>query len=171
MVEIDILQILLTPENLSILLYYFIPGYLFFAFIRFKEFFGLREKWKVITGLDMIVFSIIVSITFSLNFMLIFYAIIGYSAVVISILGILLVQLPVHYFEKSGSYKAEYAFLVTLSILVTLYSEMTYGASFSYIRLLSPSFGLFFFLLVFKILRYKLLDTVRPESKNDIRFI
>ena len=83
MVEIDILKILLTPDNLSIFLYYFIPGYLFFAFIRFKEFFGLREKWKVITGLDMIIFSIIVSIAFSLNFMLIFYAIINYYAVII----------------------------------------------------------------------------------------
>ena len=171
MVEIDILKILLTPENLSILLYYFIPGYLFFAFIRFKEFFGLREKWKIISGLDMIIFSIIVSITFSMNFMLIFYAIINYSTVIISVLGILAVQLPVHYFEKSHSYKSEYAFLIVLSVVVTLFSELVYNEPFSYLKLLSPSFGIFFFLLVFKILRYKLMETIRPESKNEIRFI
>jgi predicted tellurium resistance membrane protein TerC len=170
-VEIDILKILLTPDNLSIFLYYFIPGYLFFAFIRFKEFFGLREKWKIITGLDMIIFSIIVSIAFSLNFMLIFYAIINYSAVIISILGILLVQLPVHYFEKKHSYKTEYAYLIALSIAVTIFSEFVYNAPFSFIEMLSPSFGIFFFLLVFKILRFKLMETIRPESKNEIRFI
>jgi len=100
MIQIDILGLILAPENLSILLYYFIPGYLFFAFIRFKEFFGLRDKWKIITDLDMIIFSIILSIIFSLNFILIFYAFVGWSVGVLSVLGLLCVQLPIHYFEK-----------------------------------------------------------------------
>ena len=171
MVEIDILRLILAPESLSILLYYFIPGYVFFAFIRFKEFFGLRDKWKIITGLDMIIFSIVVSIIFSMNFALIFYAFIGWSVAVISVLGMLCVQLPMQYFEKSNSFKAEYAYLAVLSIVVTFYSEVSYTiATTSYLKLLSPSIGLLFFLLMFKILRYKLLQTLRPTTKNDIRF-
>ena len=171
MVEIDILRLILAPESLGILLYYFIPGYVFFAFIRFKEFFGLRDKWKIITGLDMIIFSIVVSIIFSMNFALIFYAFINWSVAVISVLGMLCVQLPMHYFEKSYSFKAEYAYLATLAIVVTFYSEMSYGgAAFSYLKFLSPLIGLIFFVLIFKILRYKLLATLRPATRNDIRF-
>ncbi len=171
-IEIDILRLIVAPDTLSILLYYFIPGYLFFAFIRFKEFFGLRDKWKIITGLDMIIFSIIVSAMFSMNFVLIFYAFIDWSVAVISALGVLCVQLPIHYFEKNGSYKAEYAYLIVLSIGVTLYSELSYSsAAFSYMKALSPLMGIIFFLLMFKILRYKLFATLRPESKNEIRFL
>jgi len=171
MIQIDILGLILAPENLSILLYYFIPGYLFFAFIRFKEFFGLRDKWKIITDLDMIIFSIILSIIFSLNFILIFYAFVGWSVGVLSVLGLLCVQLPIHYFEKYNIYKAEYLYLVTLGIIVTFYSEISYQlVPFSYLKLVSPSIGLFFFLLIFKILRFKLFETIKPESKNVIRF-
>jgi hypothetical protein len=171
MIEIDILSLILAPENLSILLYYFIPGYLFFAFIKYKELYPFREKWKIISGLDMIIFSIVLSIIFSLNFVLIFHAFIGLSVGVLSALGLLVVQLPIQFFEKYKLYKAEYPYLAALCIIVTFYSEISYQvAPPSYLRLLSPTIGLFFFLVVFKILRFKLYETIRPESKNEIGF-
>lgn len=171
MITIDIVRLILAPESLSILLYYFIPGYLFFTFIRFKEFFGLREKWKILTGLDIIIFSIVLSLLFSLNFVLIFYAFLDFNVVVLSMLGMILVQLPIHYFEKSNKFKLEYAYLLILTIAVTFLSENFFAVeSLNYMRVLSPSIGIVFFLLMFKIIRFKLMETLRPESKNLISF-
>ena len=68
---VEFLKYLSTPEGLVLLLLGFIPGYLIFLFIRYRE--AQNYRWNKFTTLDLIFFSIVLSwilnyILFSLTF-------------------------------------------------------------------------------------------------------